>query len=445
MLFEVISGLYHQRHSIGKKQNPLGPVRLHQQFAQRDDRPRFSGPGGHHDQRLAILVRFECFTDSPDRTNLVIAAHDLRIDRSRQQRPARRPPLDQQFQFRFFVEPLNRPRRIIDVIPEPVFVTIRIEDHRSLTVHGFQTIGVQLRLLLTNASVMFGSLGFDYGQRLSVVAPQDVIDLSDPLIIWHSGDFELTILFLIQCPAGFFQQQIDEVIACLRFRIVMRIWLRNGSLANLREFGSQPLQLFIQRIFIGQQLRQFLVFVPQLGRKLLQLFQRLTWHRSRSRQRCRVKCQSGLWTILTSVRMRQPVADMKQFLHRDFGIALRNRPMMMHGPVSQRHNHFGLIEDRITGNLLERRLMNQRGDIVLVGQLQAAVELVGPRHGQFQSSARIEARRARICQRQRFCLAGGFMDGRKLRQQKLEVAHPQNSPNAIGDRNNSESRLFRPR
>ena len=57
--------------------------------------------------------------------------------------------------------------------------------------------------------------------------------------------------------------------------------------------------------------------------------------------------------------------------------------MAMNRSIAQRDDHLGLIEDRIARRKFESRLVDQRGDIVLVGQLQRTIKLVGPGHSQF--------------------------------------------------------------
>ena len=100
--------------------------------------------------------------------------------------------------------------------------------------------------MLTDASIMFGAFGFNHGQRFSMVAPQDVVEVAKPLIVRHSRDFKLTISCLIQWPASFLQQKINEVIAGLRFRIVMGIRFRTDRFPSRSHFGPQLLQFLVR-------------------------------------------------------------------------------------------------------------------------------------------------------------------------------------------------------
>lgn len=53
---EGVHRLVHQRHAVGEEKHALHPVAAHEQIGQRDHRARLARAGGHHHQRLAILV-----------------------------------------------------------------------------------------------------------------------------------------------------------------------------------------------------------------------------------------------------------------------------------------------------------------------------------------------------------------------------------------------------
>jgi hypothetical protein len=148
--FESIDRLSHQRHTISKEQHSLRPIAAHQQFTQRDHRPRFTRARRHRQQRLAIQVALEGFTDSPYRPRLIIPFDNGLIDFNVGESLTSGTSLNKQFQLRFFVEPLYSPRRIARVVPNPMVVAVGVEDDRPLAKLFLQTVGVQLRLLLTD-------------------------------------------------------------------------------------------------------------------------------------------------------------------------------------------------------------------------------------------------------------------------------------------------------
>ena len=75
---EGVHRLVNQCHAVGKEQHALCPIAAHQQIAQRDDRARLARAGGHHHQRLAVVVALERLGDAPDAARLVVALDDCR-------------------------------------------------------------------------------------------------------------------------------------------------------------------------------------------------------------------------------------------------------------------------------------------------------------------------------------------------------------------------------
>ena len=96
-----------------------------------------------------------------------------------------------------------------------MLVPVRVEDGRPLSELPLQAIGVELGLLLTNARIATRALGLHQPQRLAVVSPQHVVHEALTTTVGHAGNFELAIASLIEWPAGFLQQQIDEEVSRL--------------------------------------------------------------------------------------------------------------------------------------------------------------------------------------------------------------------------------------
>jgi len=159
---------------------------------------------------------------------------------------------------------LHPPRRIARVVPDPVIVAIGIENHRPLAELPLKAIGVQLGLVLAHARITARALGFDQPQRFSVVAPQHIIDEALAGIVGHAGNRKLAVTHMVQRPACFLQQQVDEVIAGLGFGIVVVIRARGCGLLCGGDFCAQALQFLIQHRPVGQQRRQIFVLRLQL-------------------------------------------------------------------------------------------------------------------------------------------------------------------------------------
>jgi len=114
--------------------------------------------------------------------------------------------LDDEFKLGLLGEALYSARWVVKVIPQPVFVTIGVENQRALAKLLFKAVGVELRLLLPDARIAAGALGFDQTQRIAVVSPQPVIHDALALVVGHPVDFELPIARLVQRPTRFLQQ-----------------------------------------------------------------------------------------------------------------------------------------------------------------------------------------------------------------------------------------------
>ena len=84
--------------------------------------------------------------------------------------------------------------------------------------------------------------------------------------------------------------------------------------------------------------------------------------------------------------------------------------MTVNSAVAQRDNDLGLGKDRFAGGLFEARLVGQSRDVVLIRQIQSAVEFASPVDRQFDRATRLEAGRARIGDRRLFGLRRRFVD-----------------------------------
>jgi len=212
---EGVHRLVHERHPIGEKQNALRPVAAHQQVGERDHRACLAGAGGHHEQRFAIVVALERFADAAYRSHLVMALDDRAVDLRIGEALAGGATLDQELELGLLVEALGLPRRVERVVPDPVVVAVRVEDHRTAAVLLLEAVGVQLGLTLA------------------------VVDEALALLVRHAGDRQLTVACLVERPAGLLQEQVDEVVAGLGFGVVVRIWLCGRRRFGLRHFGAK--------------------------------------------------------------------------------------------------------------------------------------------------------------------------------------------------------------
>ena len=97
--------------------------------------------------------------------------------------------------------------------------------------------------------------------------------------------------------------------------------------------------------------------------------------------------------------------------------------MAVNGAVAERSDHPRLAEHGVAGRLLEARLVDQRREIVLIGQLERRVAFECPLHRQLERASRVEAGGARIGIDGGFCMRGGVVDRQPFTLQEAELAH----------------------
>jgi hypothetical protein len=91
-------------------------------------------------------------------------------------------------------------------------------------------------------------------------------------------------------------------------------------------------------------------------------------------------------------------------------IDLLDRLVAMDRLVTERVDDARLVEDRFAGDRFEARVVDQRAEIVLIGQTQCSVRLVGPRDRKLQRAAGVEARRARVWVSRSCRFVGGLVN-----------------------------------
>jgi hypothetical protein len=179
-------------------------------------------------------------------------------------------------------------------------------------------------------------------------------------LVWLFGmpAFPLPVARLIERPAGLLQQQVDEVVTRLGFRVVVRVGLRRRCLLRRGHFGAQALQLVVECRLVGQQHGELLVALAQSRFEALQLLGVLLRCRRGLRQRARVERQPRRRPRHPAVGACQPVADMEQLAQRRYSVAGRNDTRAVHRAVAESDDHLRLAEHRLARRLLEARLVD---------------------------------------------------------------------------------------
>ena len=202
------------------------------------------------------------------------------------------------------------------------------------------------------------ALGLDETERLAVVAPEDVVHEALALGIGHPTDLELAVAGLIERPAGFLEQQVDEVVAGLGLGVVVRVGLCVSLLLGLGHLGPQALEFLVERALVREQRRKLLVALPEPFLERAQLFRSLLFGRRGPGQRSRIEGKSGLWAPGAGVGPGEPVGHVEEFAQRRQRVSLRYGAVAVHCPIAKRDDHPRLAEHRLACGLLEARLVD---------------------------------------------------------------------------------------
>ena len=176
----------------------------------------------------------------------------------------------------------------------------------------------------------------------------------------------------------------------------MGVRLVGGGLLRLGHLGPQALELLVERALVGEQRRELLVLRAQARFQRLQLLGGLLGERRGPGQRGRIEGEPRRRAAGARVGAREPVGNVEQLAQGRQRIRLRHGAVAVHRAVAERVDHPGLAEHRLARGLLEARLVDQCREVVLIGQPERRVVLVGPAHRQLQRAPGVEARRARI-------------------------------------------------
>ena len=92
----------------------------------------------------------------------------------------------------------------------------------------------------------------------------------------------------------------------------------------------------------------------------------------------------GTEVLKVSTGTGEPEAEVKQLAHRGERVVLADCLGAMHGLITQVFEALRLGENRRADCLPEAGLVDERAQVVLIGQCEGAVVLVDSRHGQLR-------------------------------------------------------------
>ena len=240
---------------------------------------------------------------------------------------------------------------------------------------------------------MFRALGLDEAERLTVGAPQHVVDVTDSLPVRHAGNFELRVFRLVERPADFLQKEVDEAVAGLGFVVVVCVGRRFIGLAHLGHRSTGALQFLIEIGLVAEEAGQLPVLLFQRLLLRLDMGEGLAHRLVAARQRAGVEREPVGRPAAPRIGAGEPEGEVEQLLHRPERVALRDGLLLVNRAVADAVDVFRLGEDGLAGQSLEARLVQQRGDVVLIGKSQAGVILERPFDRNLDRLSREEGRR----------------------------------------------------
>ena len=168
---------------------------------------------------------------------------------------------------------------------------------------------------------------------------------------------------------------------------------------------------------------ELLVALPEPFLERAQLFRSLLPGRRGPGQGRRIEGEPKRRASGAGVRPREPVGHVEELAQRRQRVRFRHRAVAVHRAVAERVDHPGLAEHRLACGLLEARLVDQRREVVLIGQPERHVVFVGPTHRQFQRAPGVEATRSRVGVDGRLGFRRGVEHRRPLALEEGELAH----------------------
>ena len=189
------------------------------------------------------------------------------------------------------------------------------------------------------------------------------------------------------------------------------------------ELVAQLRQFIVQRRFITEQRGELFVALMQLRFKFLQLIERLRHggYGERNWQQLQQKAQTGIRPRLQAVGASQPIAKVKQLTGCRHRISGQHFARTVNGQIAQVFNQFRFGEQRIPQHRPKARLVNLRGEIILVRQAERFVMLVQPRYRKLQRAPGVKARGTRVSIRHALCFVGRLKEERPFRVQESEI------------------------
>ena len=329
-----------------------------------------------------LTIALLCFfADSADSFLLIIAVGDAVIDRNVHQIELFGAAVHQLLQIALAEDGADLALCSGQLVLKISFKAVGGEDHRPAAKLVFQTVGIEGCRLVAGVGVSAGALCLHYGKRQTVPAKQDIVAVAH-----LSGDSRhaLDRVFLehvsigtVKLPAHLLHVHINIDLSGLIFREVLRLK------------GTFLLVLFLlcrilcrHLLNLSAQCFDLSVLLVQQALLFLNLFG-VDYHLFGRNQRF-IK---GAFNIIFPVAIVNPLDKFEQAAQRYQCITLLHAAFGMYGKVSKLDDKRDFSPGVVVHRKAERRFVNQRLQVVLIGHLHGVICRVDPLHRQFQRLA----------------------------------------------------------
>ena len=121
---------------------------------------------------------------------LVVTVSDVIVD-AEVRDTATTAMFDDEVKIFFRMEGVERPCRIAKSINDEGLESVGIIDDRTDTVLGLQAICIEFRLVFADGRVFHRALSLNDSKRLSVCAEENIVHITDAMLVGHSGHLNL--------------------------------------------------------------------------------------------------------------------------------------------------------------------------------------------------------------------------------------------------------------
>ena len=384
---EGLRGLVDERHAVGEEEHVLHAPRPHEHVCEPRRNARLAGTRGHDEQALPVPF-VEVGAGPLDGLYLVVAVGAAACYRLVHlhggQRGDAPPPGHDALQVVSREDATHLARSGLPVVDEHHLESVGQEDERAVAELVLQAVRVQAGLLQALLHGQARALGLEDGERSAVLAVEQVVDVSRARVPRlgdrHPMHFPLDNGVLAECPAREAEVPVDVALPRLVLRDLLGVELAGFLVLGPcggKLFGGVPelpLELLDLPVLLGDE--------GPLG---------LDGRNLRSGEghalRRDLPLVEGPDFVVRTVAVVDPVDEVEEGAQREHGVRRRDALVGVDGEVAQLVHAEKRPPDALVHALLERILVEQRGEVVLVRHADGRVRRVDPLDGELEGLA----------------------------------------------------------